>query len=114
MEQVIKSWKFHHSVYQDEQYMGTFTHTLTLICEPEDEKAHPSIIFTILWEIPALGETTKAQIYTLQMVIHDHRNLFAIPGDVLQYLYDFGFCLDNSLDPDCQFIQQNHEYDEQG
>ena len=57
-------------------------------------------------------ETVKAQISTLNMVIYDHRNLFEIQKDVLSFLFDYGFCLDNSIDPDCIYIQQNYEYDE--
>jgi hypothetical protein len=112
MENLIKKWKFDHTVYQDGEHFGTFSHTLSLFKEPETEENHPFINFTVIWEIPALMEKVKAQISTLNMVIHDHRNLLKIDSDVLAYLYDFGFSLDNSIDPDCIFIQQNYEQDE--
>jgi hypothetical protein len=113
MSTLIKKWKFDLTVYQDGEHFGTFNHTLSLFKEPESEENHPFLIFTVIWEIPALMETVKAQISTLNMVIHDHRNLFEIDSDVLAFLYDFGFCLDNSIDPNCIFINQNYEYDEQ-
>jgi hypothetical protein len=112
MEILIKTWRFDHTVYQDGEHFGTFSHTLSLFKQPETEESHPFVIFSIVWEIPALLETVKAQISTLNMVIYDHRNLFEIEKDVLSFLYDYGFCLDNSIDPDCIFIQQNYEYDE--
>lgn len=112
MNKLIKKWTFTHSVYQDDQFFGSFSHNLTLYKEPEDEKNYPMEIYSIIWEIPALLETVKAQISVLKMVIYDHRNLFEIQKDVLDFLFDFGFCLDNSIDPDCKFIQQDYELDE--
>lgn len=110
MEKLIKKWKFDLTVYQDDFNMGTFSHSLTLFSEPIEPENYPVQIFTIIWEIPALRESIKAQISTIDMVIHDHRNLFDIRADILEYIYTFGFCLDNSIDPDCIFINQNYEY----
>jgi hypothetical protein len=112
MENLIKKWKFDHTVYQDDHKMGTFSHTLSLFKEPETEDSRPFTIFTVIWEIPALMETIKAQISTLDMVIHDYRDLFEIDSDVLAFLYDFGFCLDSTIDPNWIFINQNYDYDE--
>lgn len=109
MEKLIKTWRFDHTVYQDDFNMGTFSHSLSLFKEPASEENYPTQIFKVIWEIPALQEETTAQILTIDMVIHDHRNLFSIPNEVLEYLYSFGFCLDNSIDPNCNFIQQNYE-----
>jgi hypothetical protein len=112
MENLIKKWKFDHTVYQDDHKMGTFSHTLSLFKEPETQDSRPFTIFTVIWEIPALMEKVKAQISTLDMVIHDYRDLFEIDSDVLAFLFDFGFCLDSTIDPNWIFINQNYENDE--
>lgn len=81
--------------------MGTFSHSLSLFSEPIEPENYPVQILAIIWEIPVLRESIKTRISTIDMAIHDHRNLFAIHAHVLEYIYTFGFCLDNSLDPDC-------------